>query len=80
MRPAELSEPGAGENQLRTEEFDVDDALSNLDKMRGSRDAESVESTETADEPAQDVEDSSDQRKPTEPESTGLISWIKSLF
>ena len=79
MRPAELSEPGDKVNSFKTEDFDVDSALSELEGMKSSRSEDTTETTSNE-------EDQEENRQPSQPDSSedpdndGLLSRLKSLF
>ena len=73
MRPVELSEPGSQNHKLKTEEFDVDSALSELEEMGSSQ-------SENTDEADSDLEEQNSSKPSKEEDKTGFLSRLKSLF
>lgn len=76
MRPVELSEPGGDEHQIETEEFDVQEALSNLSDTKEATTADKEASGEHNENPSVAQEESSEGSS----DATGILSRLKSLF
>ncbi|QLG50605.1 hypothetical protein [Natrinema halophilum] len=70
MQPVETSEPGTKKHEIRTDDFDLDQALSRLDTPDQTQREEST-SEETA------VDDSDDKSSDDE---NSLFDRLKSLF
>ena len=78
MRPVELSEPSSKQNSLKTEDFDVNSAISELEGMKSRRSENTVE---TSDSNSQESNQESSSPEPTEESNKGgLLSLLKSLF
>ncbi|MFC7231108.1 hypothetical protein ACFQMM_06265 [Saliphagus sp. GCM10025308] len=69
MRPVETSEPGSHQHELRTDEFDIEQALSRLDSLDRNHQKAATEqaATERAD-------------KTVDEENRTLLDRLKSLF
>ncbi|WP_280588405.1 hypothetical protein [Halorubrum sp. Boch-26] len=82
MRPVELSEPGDKNNNLETEKFDVDSALSDLERMKYSESKDTTGVSPNSDVQNKGREKRSSESSKEEDEETegGILSRLKSLF
>jgi hypothetical protein len=78
MRPVELSEPSSEQNSLKTEDFDVNSALSELEGMKPQRSKDTVDTPNS--ESQESSQNSSSSESSEESNSGGFLSLLKSLF
>lgn len=72
MRPVETSEPGAETHELRTDDFDIDEALSHLETPEQDK-------TQTAN-PKGNSSDAENPDDTSSEEGRGLLERLRSLF